>query len=434
MLPGFKPVPSLLGMDSTWSAPGWKFILGSQDPNIRNIAASNNWLVTDTLLSMPFTQMRSYDMNFGASIEPTNSIRIQLDARKSAMGNYQELFRVTPNTNRTGGVYNGVNPARSGSYSISIIALNTAFVKDDSDNNSPTFNQFTNNLDIVKARLEQENPDPEASYPRKSQDVMIPAFLAAYTGKSANTSRLTPFPKIPIPGWRIDFNGLNKIPALSNIFSSISINSSYSATYSVSNYNSSLAYMNGLELNQGLDFYPMASISNENDEWIPGFLINSVVIQERFAPLIGVNFRTKSKITARLVYNKERNIALNMSNAQVTELKSNDLSAEIGFTKAHMKLPFKSQGKVITLDNDLTFKLNFTVRDTKTVQRKIDDVSTITAGNINFQLRPQISYVLSERLNLNVYFERNINTPLITSSFPRSTTAFGAQVRFSLAQ
>ncbi len=434
MLPGFRPVPRFLGMDSTWSAPGWKFLLGSQDPNIRNFAAGNNWLVTDTLLSTPFTQMRSYDLNFGASIEPTSSIRIQLDARKSAMGNYQELFRVTPNLNSPGGVYQGVNPARSGSYSISIIALNTAFIKDGNENSSPIFDQFTKNLDIIKARLDNINPDPEVSYARKSQDVMIPAFLAAYTGKSANTSKLNPFPTIPIPGWRIDFSGLGKIPALSEIFSSISINHSYSATYSMSNYTNSLLYMNSLELSQGLDYYPLATISNENNEWVPAFLINSVVIQERFAPLIGINVRTKSRITARIDYKKERNIALNMSNSQITELKSNDLSMDIGFTKAHMKLPFKMQGKVITLDNDLTFKLNFTLRDTKTLQRKIDDVSTVTAGNINFQLRPQISYVLSERLNLNLYFERNINTPLITSSFPRSTTAFGAQIRFSLAQ
>jgi cell surface protein SprA len=99
-----------------------------------------------------------------------------------------------------------------------------------------------------------------------------------------------------------------------------------------------------------------------------------------------------------------------------------------------MKLPFKSEGKVITLKNDVTFKINFTLRDSKTVQRKIDGLSTVTAGNTNFQLRPQIGYVLNERLNLNLYFERNINTPRVTSSFPRSTTRVGVQVRFSLAQ
>jgi cell surface protein SprA len=183
-----------------------------------------------------------------------------------------------------------------------------------------------------------------------------------------------------------------------------------------------------------LDQYFIPTDTNELGQFVPPFLMDQVVIQERYAPLIGINVRTKSRITASIDYKKERNLGLNISNSQITELSSSDLSVAFGFTKANMKLPFKVQGAVITLKNDLTFKFNFTLRDTKTIQRKIDEVHTVTAGNVNFQLRPQLGYVLSERLNLNLYFERNINTPRITSSYPRSTTQFGIQVRFSLAQ
>jgi cell surface protein SprA len=433
MLTGFRPVPFLLGMDSTWGAPGWAFLFGSQNPDIRNVAAAKGWLVQDTLLSIPFTQMRTLDMSFSANIEPSRALRIQLDARRSGTGNYQELFRVTPDVNDVG-IYQGVNPARSGSYSITTWSFLTAFTREGSDNQSPTFDKFVENLDIMKNRLDRLNPDPEISYARRSQDVMIPAFLAAYTGKDARTHPTTPFPNFPLPGWRIDFSGLNKIPAIAEVFSNLSINHSYSSTYSITNYTNSLLYQEGLELRERLSFYPAPTEGNENNEWIPVFMMNSVVISERFAPLVGINIRTKGRVTARIDYKKERNLALNMSNAQVTELKSNDIVFDVGFTKANMKLPFKTQGRVITLENDLTFKLNFTLRDTKTIQRKIDEESTVTAGNINFQIRPQISYVMSQRLNLNFYFERNVNTPRVTSAFPRSTTAFGVQVRFSLAQ
>ena len=433
MLPGFTPAPFLMGMDTTWAAPGWKFLMGSQSPDIRNLAAEKNWLVSDTLLSIPFTQMRNYDLSFKATIEPSRALKIQLDARKTATGNYQELFRVTPD-NTGKGIYEGVNPARSGSFSSTILSIGTAFKKDRADNTSPNYDQFVENLDILKARLDQLNPDPEISYARKSQDVLIPSFLAAYTGKDPRTVNVSPFPKIPFPGWRIDFSGLNKIPAFAEVFSNISINHSYSSTYTISNYTNSLLYDQNMELRESLSYYPAPTEGNENNEWIPVFMMNTVVISERFAPLIGINLRTKSRVTARIDLKKERNLALNMSNAQITELKSNDISFDLGFTKANMKIPIKVQGRVISLENDITFKINFTLRDTKTIQRKIDEESTVTAGNVNFQLRPQISYVLSQRLNLNFYFERNINTPRVTSSFPRSTTAFGVQVRFSLAQ
>ena len=144
--------------------------------------------------------------------------------------------------------------------------------------------------------------------------------------------------------------------------------------------------------------------------------------------------RTKNRLTARIEYKRERNLALNLSNAQVTELRSSDFSVDIGWTKTKLVLPIKIRGNTVTLDNDIQFRINFTIRDTKTIQRKIDETNTITQGNINFQLRPTIQYTMNQRLNMTLYFERNINEPLISSSFKRSTTSFGTQIRFSLAQ
>src|SRR5690606_5882316 len=104
--------------------------------------------------------------------------------------------------------------------------------------------------------------------------------------------------------------------------------------------------------------------------------------------------------TANFQYKTKRDLALNISNAQITELNSKDFSMEFGYTKNNMKLPFKSQGRLIVLKNDITFRMNFTVSDTRTIQRKIDELSTITNGNINFQLKPNISYVVNQKLNI----------------------------------
>ena len=139
-------------------------------------------------------------------------------------------------------------------------------------------------------------------------------------------------------------------------------------------------------------------------------------------------------MTLRADYKTKRDLALNISNAQITELNSKDVSLEVGYTKNNMKLPFKSQGRTIVLKNDITFRMNVTISDSKTIQRKIEDQNNITNGNINFQLRPNISYVVNQKLTLQAYFERTINEPQVTNSFPRATTRFGIQVRFSLAQ
>ena len=110
------------------------------------------------------------------------------------------------------------------------------------------------------------------------------------------------------------------------------------------------------------------------------------------------------------------------------------MSFDMGYTQTNLKMPFKINGETVVLKNDIQFRMNLTIRNTRTVQRKIDDLSTITAGNKSLQMRPTIQYMLNDKLNLQFYFERNINDPLISNTFRRTTTSAGVQIRFSLAQ
>jgi cell surface protein SprA len=106
---------------------------------------------------------------------------------------------------------------------------------------------------------------------------------------------------------------------------------------------------------------------------------------------------------------------------------------DIGFTDPSFKLPFKVKGRVVSLKNDLTMQLSVTVRDTETIQRSVGDGDSETVdGNLNFQLRPTVNYTVNERLNLNLYYQRNFNEPKLTNSFPTTNTAFGVQIRFGL--
>jgi cell surface protein SprA len=183
------------------------------------------------------------------------------------------------------------------------------------------------------------------------------------------------------------------------------------------------------DYNTGDNFAGQTSSGNL---YIPVYVINQVMISETFAPLIGINARTKSKISLRFEYKTKRDISLSVSNAQVTEQLGKDWSFEMGFTKNNMKLPFKDQGRIITLKNDVTFLFNISLSNTQTIQRRLDDVATVTNGNINFQLRPNIRYQINKQLSLQAYAEHSTNEPLVTSSFPRSNTRVGFKLVFNL--
>lgn len=428
ILPGFTPSPYLFGMDKTWSAPGWDFILGSQDPNIRFKARDNGWLSTSTKLTTPFSQTLLKDISAKANIEPTSDFKIQVDVKKTNTSSFQEIFRYDDVEKG----YVSLSPSQTGSYKVSMLTINTAF-KNNTSTTSTVFQQFEENLTTIQNRF---NNTTGQGYETKSQDVLIPAFIAAYTGKDAETTNLSPFPNMPIPNWRVDYSGLTKVGGLKDIFQSITINHAYTSSYSVTNYTNSLEYAD-VGLNIPLESYnngTYATQVNDQGQLIPVYVISQAMISEQFAPLIGINVRTKTKFTARFDYKTKRDLSLNISNAQVTELNSKDWSFELGYTKNNLKLPMRDHGRIITLKNDVTFRLNMSVTNNRTIQRKIDEVNTITNGNINFQLRPNISYVVNQKLNVQLYYERNVNNPLVTNSYRRATTRFGTKILFNLAQ
>ncbi len=426
-LPGFLPEPNLFGMDSTWSAPGWGFLLGDQDPEIRFRAAENGWITNSPLLTTPFQQTRTEDLTLRGSIEPTPDLKIQLDASRRSDARFQETFR----RDSLGTGFESLTPNRSGSYSISIISIGTSF-ESRKNNESEAFERFVENIGVIQNRLNITNTGG-GEYDQNSQDVLIPAFLSAYSGENANSINLRPFPTIPIPNWRVDFAGLSKIPALKEIFSSVNVTHSYRSVFNINNYTNSLQYTDNLSLDNDIIDYPLASIVNDSGRYVPVYIIGQATIAEQFAPLLGINVRTKNNLTARVDYKQDRSLSLNLNNAQVTETTNNDFAVDVGFTKDNLRLPFKSKGRVITVKNDVTFRMNMSIRDSKTVQRKTNGENTVTNGSQNFQIRPSVGYKLNRQLDITMYFERSMTNPRV-GSFRRATTQFGAQVRFNLAQ
>ncbi len=438
-LPGFSQTPFLLGLDDDFAAPGYGFILGSQDPDIRFRAAANGWLARGNLqdsipVTNPFIQTKSEDLNLKATLEPIKDLKIQLEASRNVTDNFQEIFRY----DFIDTVFSSFTPSRSGSFNITFNSISSAFENTNEGNQfgSKAFDQFVENIDVFRRRLNGERTDGQAFEDSVlTQDILIPAFLAAYGGKDNGTARTSPLPKIPLPNWRLDFAGLSKIPALKKIFSSINVKHGYRSIYAVNNYVSNLSFNNvSLSLDNNIIDYPTAQFDDESERLLPVFVINQISLSEQFVPLIGIDLRTKSKLSFKVDYKKDRNLSLNLSNSQVTETKNNTLTVDFGFTKDKLRIPFKIQGRTVTLKNDLTLRVGFSLRDTKTIQRRIDDDPEPTSGSTNFQLRPTLNYKYNEKLDLTAYFERTINNQRVGTVPERRTSAFGFQVRFSLAQ
>jgi len=448
VLPGFTQTVDNFGNNRVTNAPGFPFILGEQDPGIRIRAGKNGWLSESPDQNQLFTQSRTINMTARATIEPFKDFRIQVDLKRTETDSYNENYRTDVDTlgNLIRGadgkpLYISQTPNRMGSYSVSLIAINTAFNENDANNKnrSPEFNAFEANRDIIQERtiaagtIKPGSPEERDSlYKKEGQTILIPSFIAAYTGQSASSVELTAFPKIPLPNWRLDYAGLTKVPLFAEHFSSINLTHGYTCTYTVDQFTSSLRYAGEqLLLSRGRDRIP--DQKSETGVLLPVYNINQVSLVERFSPLVGINIRTKNKITLKFDYNKDRSVLLNTSNASLTEQRTKEFTFGAGYQKAGMKLPFRVQGQQVVLKNEVTMRCDITFRSSTNIQRFFQQAHAYQSGSIEeLQIRPTLSYVFNQRLNLQAYFSYVSTNPFTSNSFPTRTTRFGIQLRFSL--
>ncbi|OGX91698.1 cell surface protein SprA, partial [Hymenobacter coccineus] len=474
LLPGYLPGTTAFGLSNLRGpgiiAPGIPFVIGKQY-NLRDLygyASSNGWYTgSSEFLNTPFSSLLTENLTLRTTLEPFRDFLVQVDARRQKVENKEAYYRnqldtLTLLAARDPSGNKILDPAQaqalaSGSFSTSTITINTLF-NDLSANGevSKAFARFVTNRGFIQSRLAQANPPSvgqpipataAGNYSYNSQDVLIPAFIDAYHGRSSGgyqAKKFNIFDQLPLPNWTVNYNGLSQLPFFRDYFTSFTLNHAYSSSYNVGSYTSSTLYNNN-----DLDFPTRASATGQ---YIPYYVIGQVSIVERLSPLIGVNFQTLNKVTGRVEYRTDRQLGLNTTNAQVTELHTTALVIGFGYVTAGLKLPFRVGGEQRVLKNTLNVKLDLSINDNTIIQRSIVNVvdpadatasvaanvgtpsSQIVNGARTFQLRPTVDYLLNTRLNLQFYYTQTITTPRVSNAFRNATTEGGLLLRYSLTQ
>jgi cell surface protein SprA len=424
-LPGYLPTTSYLGIDNVTGAPGLGFVFGSQR-DIRQMAINNGWITTDTLQSQLYINTLREDFSMTSVLEPFRDFRITLTANKNHTMNYSTNYRY----DNTSQAFRNLSPYTTGDYSISFITLGTAFSEKQGSTVSKLFNQFMANRSVVSQRLGNLNRNSAGAaggyadgYNQSSQDVVIAAFMAAYTGKDASSVSLNSFPKIPLPNWRLNYDGLTRLDFLEANFKSISMRHAYRSVYSVSGFNTLLRYQ---ESNGGV------SSRDDNDNFLPFYQFGQVTIAEQFSPLIGVDTRLKNNLTANFEMGRTRLLGLSLANSQLAQLSENNLVFGIGYRTTKFRFPF-GLFKQVKMDNNMDFKLDIAVRDNKTVIYRADILEAeVSSGAKNITYRPSVDYILNQRFNIKVFYDSNVTKPYTSQTFNTSFSNFGFSLRITL--
>lgn len=427
-LPGYLPQSTIFGEDPAYNSPGIGFLLGSQ-ADLRQKAVLNGWISSDTLQNQPYVKTFTQDLHFSGTLEPFKGLRIILTAFKTQDHTYQTNFKYLSDANS----FENLSPTTTGDYSMSFITIGTAFSKISGVNNtSSTYNNFLGDRDIISQRLGKLNPNSTAGvaggfadgYGPNSQNVLVPAFIAAYTGKDPSTVSLNQFPNIPLPNWQITYGGLSKLPFFSDIFDSFDLKHSYSSTYNVGGYSTLLQYTADADGN--------TTSRDINNDFLPLYQFSQITIFEQFAPLLGLDMRFKNNVTTSISYAQSRALSLSLLNSQLAQQNEDDVIFSFGYKAKNFRFPFGLFHDLI-LKNDLTFNLAFALRNTKTLIYQPDvTAAQLSSGADNITYRPEIDYALSTRFTMSMFYDANITKPYTSQSFNTSFTTFGFNLKLLL--
>lgn len=435
-MPGYANETSMMGMNSSWDSPGAAFIFGLQDDNFVENAGRRGWLVDNPYVQTPTTRNYNEDFSMRINLEPLPNMRIELNMSRMESENTTEKYRF----NRDLQDYLGDSFQRTGTFSMTYLPIRTAFARDGENFQSDVFDQFVANrwesANELAAQSEFSTPvtDP-TEYPDgfgpTQQDVVIPAFLAAYRGVNVSDIPISPLDytildAIQNPNWTFNYDGLSKIKALKKVFRTITLNHSYRSNLSVGGYTSNPAF----------ETTPSgAPIRDRSEElnYVHETQINIISITEQFAPLVGFDITLNNSLSAKIEWRKDRNLALSTANYQVTEVRGEEYVAGIGYTFKKVKLPIEIGGK--KPESDLTLRADLSIRDNLMITRRmVEETNQITSGQQVISIKVAADYLISRALTIRAFYDQQLNRPRTTITFPTSNINAGLSLRFTLSQ
>ena len=453
LLPGFLPnVGDVFGQKTgSVMSPGLDFAFGVVGDSYIDKALENDWLLRNDNVSQPATINSSSDLQLRAMVEPLRDLKIDLNA--SWTDNRAKSIQY---------MYAGKPTTYSGSFNMTTISLkgSLAGIGDaNSGYQSDAFDHFCALIPEFQQRVQAQYagaPGTFADVNPYSADVLVPAFLSAYTVGAGKSLSIFPAITRMLPNWTIRYSGLSKLTWVRDYLKSLNLNHAYKSVYSVGSYAS---YSSWQEYMDGLGFITDQATGGLQPSSM--YNVSTVSINEAFSPLLGVDATFQNNLTAKIEYRTTRVLSLSMTSVQINEALSRDWVVGLGYkikdfqifnssVNRKVKRAQNKKGKTgdddkagnkggsgkSGVNHDLNLRLDVSFRNQASITRDIaSGVSSASSGNSALKISFMADYTLSRLLTLTAYYDQQTNTPLLSSSsYPTTTRDFGLSLKFSLTR
>lgn len=429
-LPGYTPAIGFIGT----LKPTTGFTFGSQ-AEIRDLAARRGWLTLFQDFNQQYQEVENRQLDVNVSVDLLKDLKIDLIANRAYQETFTENFRIDPE-NLT---YQSLTPNTFGNFNISTNMIGTAFNKSTIDG-SENFDNFRSNRLVIAERLAEEfygtdtySRDGEGfpeGFSRNSQDVLLPAFLAAYEGRDITKQKTSAFRDLALPNWTLKYTGLMNLKWFKKTFRRFSINHGYRSSYTINQFQNNLDYIAG---NRSLSYDNQIPNSlNQAGDFKSRNLYFNINLAEQFSPLIKLDFEMKNSVSVAAEIRRDRVISLSFDNNLMTEINGNELILGLGYRLKDLKFNTKVGGRTRVIKSDLNMRLDGSVRDNITILRYLDlDNSQATAGQTIYGLKFTADYNISQAFTTIFYYDHTFSEFAISTAFPQTTIRSGVTLRYT---
>ena len=450
-VPGFMPEAGFMGQRKVdgANAPGYDFAFGFIAHDWMQRAQTHGWLSGDTSIVQPATRAHTSDFDIKLTLEPLPGLKVQLNGKRY-------MAQSTSITYTYGDLMENI----TGSYNITQVAIGTMFSrigKQEENFANSAYDQFLVNREILTGRVQDQytgitlpstgwmsnipegtkyDPNKHGRVNSNSADVLVPAFLAAYTGRDPNKVSLNPFMGILriLPNWSVTYDGLGRLPWMRDHFKSVTLTHAYTCKYAIGSFGSYSTWVGADGNNKNIGF--VRDVTTDAPHPSAAYDISTVTITEAFSPLIGLNLTMKNSLNVKAEYRKQRNLALNVTSVQLTEGHTDEFVIGGGYTIKNLSfIAKKKDGGQKKVSNDLKIQVDVSYKDVKMLLRKIDEgITQASSGNRVLAIKISADYVLSQKINLQLFYDHQGTTPLISSSYPVKADNIGLNIKLMLTR
>lgn len=430
-LPGYLNTPGFIGT----LKPTLGFTFGSQS-DVRHLAAKRGWLTVYPEFNQQYATTNTRQLDVSATVEPANDLKIDVVASRAYFKNHTENYVVNNNAGQY--EYEALTPNNFGNFNISTILIKTAFSKSN-ETQSKAFDDFRANRLIVARRLAAANGadvndvDTEGypkGYGKNSQAVLLPSFLAAYTGRDAEKVNTSAFRDVPIPNWDLKYTGFMKMAWFKKNFKRFSLTHGYRSLYTINQYQSNLDYV---QPNYSVSYDNQANnVTDQAGNYKSKTIYGNINLTEMFSPLVKIDFEMKNSVKILAEVRKDRLLSLSFDNNLLTEVLGNEYIIGLGYRIKDVRISSELAGPTKKIVSDLNMKADISVRDNKTIIRYLDlENNQITSGQTIWGLKYTADYAFSKNFTGIFYFDYTFSEYAISTAFPQTTIRSGITLRYN---